>query len=160
MGAPLPPRKPSGWDQGGDKTHSPPEESALTKHLVAWASWTWEGHKTHAQLSLCLRGLPKNLNLSGLERGSARNPGPTPCRATWSLSSTDWESTHTMSRGKPSAAETLRTLPTHASDIFFSVFLPPHSTTEQVSLNKRPLSPSCVRAEIRHWRDLQTEEAR
>ena len=32
---PLPPRKPSGWDQGGDKTHSLPGETALTKHLVA-----------------------------------------------------------------------------------------------------------------------------
>ena len=32
---PLPPRKLSSWDWGGDKTHSPPEESELTKHLVA-----------------------------------------------------------------------------------------------------------------------------
>ena len=28
------PRKPSGWDWGGDKTHHTPGESALTKHLV------------------------------------------------------------------------------------------------------------------------------
>ena len=40
-----------------------------------------------------------------------------PCRATWSLSSVDQESTHTMSRGKPSVAESLRALPTHTSDI-------------------------------------------
>ena len=32
---PLLPRKPSGWDQGGDKTHFPPGETVLTKHLVA-----------------------------------------------------------------------------------------------------------------------------
>ena len=32
-------------------------------------------------------------------------------------------------------AETLQALPTHASDMF-AVFLPPHSTTEQVSLKK------------------------
>ena len=31
---PLPPRKLSGWDRGGDKTHSLPGETALTKHLV------------------------------------------------------------------------------------------------------------------------------
>ena len=31
----LPPRKLSGWDRGGDKMHSPPEESELAKHLVA-----------------------------------------------------------------------------------------------------------------------------
>ena len=40
-----------------------------------------------------------------------------PCRATWSLSSVDQESTHTVSGGKPSVAQTLRALPTHASDI-------------------------------------------
>ena len=54
-----------------------PGESALTKHLVAWAVRTWEGHKTQAQPSLRLGGVPKNLNLSGLDPGSAGNPGPT-----------------------------------------------------------------------------------
>ena len=38
--------------------------------------------------------------------------------------------------------------------------IPPHNTTEQVSLNKWPPLPSCVRAEIRHWGDLRTEEAK
>ena len=42
----------------------------------------------------------------------------------------------------------------------FAVFLLPHSTTEQVSLKKCPPPPPCVRAEIRHWRDQQTEEAK
>ena len=32
---PLPSRKLSGWDQGGDKMHSLPGETTLTKHLVA-----------------------------------------------------------------------------------------------------------------------------
>jgi len=40
------------------------------------------------------------------------------------------------------------------------VFLPPHNTTEQVSLNKWPPSPASVRAAIRNGRDLQTEEAK
>ena len=31
---PLPPRKLSGWDWGCDKMHSPPGETALTKHPV------------------------------------------------------------------------------------------------------------------------------
>ena len=38
-----------------------------------------------------------------------------------------------------------------------AVLLPPHSTTELANLNKRPPLPTCVRVEIRHWRDLQTE---
>ena len=70
------PKKPSGWDQGGDKMHPQPGESVLAKHLVAWVGCTWEGHKTQAQPSLCLCGVPKNLNLSGLDLGSAHNPGP------------------------------------------------------------------------------------
>ena len=64
--------------------------------------------------------VPENLNLSGLDLGSTHNPGPAlqfPCRATWSLSSVDRESTHAVSGGKPSVAQTLRALPTHASDI-------------------------------------------
>ena len=39
------------------------------------------------------------------------------CRATWRLSSVDWESTQAMGGGKPSVAETLQALPSYASDI-------------------------------------------
>ena len=73
-------------------------------------------HKTQAQPSLPLCEVPKNLNLSGLGLGSARNSGPAHCRVAWSLSSVDRESTHTASGGKPSVAGTLRVLPTPTSD--------------------------------------------
>ena len=56
--------------------HRPAGKGVLSNHLVARAAWTWEGHKTQAQLSLCLCEVPENLNLSGLDLGSARNPGP------------------------------------------------------------------------------------
>ena len=44
----------------------------------------------------------------------------------------------------------------------FAASLPPHSATEQVSLKKKSVHhhPPCVRAEIRHGRDQQTEEAK
>ena len=42
----------------------------------------------------------------------------------------------------------------------FAVFLPPYSRTEQVSLNTWPPSSPFVRAEIRYWKDLETEEAK
>ena len=42
----------------------------------------------------------------------------------------------------------------------FAVPVPPHNTTKQVSLNMGPPSPPCIRAEIRHGRDLQTQEAK
>ena len=54
-----------------------------------------------------------------------------PCRATWSLRSVDWESTHAASGGKPSVAQTLRALPTHASDICLHCFCLP--TTQLTS---------------------------
>ena len=56
---------------------TPPGENVLTKHLVAWAAWTWEGHKTHIQSSLHFCGVPENLNLSRLDLGSTCKPGPT-----------------------------------------------------------------------------------
>ena len=82
-----------------------------------------------------------------------------PCRATWSLSSVDQESTHTMSRGKTSVVHTTNTPHTHQWYLF-AVFLPPCITIEQVSLNKWSPSPPCVRAKFRSWRDFQTEEAK
>ena len=67
-------------------------------------------HKTQAQPSLCLWGLPEYLNLSGLDLGGARSPGPAldgsqqsnlepkQCR----------QGKHTRCEwGKPSVAETL-----------------------------------------------------
>ena len=56
--------------------------TALTKHLVTCTAQTWEGHKTQAQPSLRLGGVPENLNLSGLDLGSACNPGPASA-STW-----------------------------------------------------------------------------
>jgi len=44
--------------------------------LVTWAAWTWKGHKTHAQPSLCPCGVPENLNLSSWHLGRAWNAGP------------------------------------------------------------------------------------
>ena len=123
------PRKPSGWDRGGDNMYFP----------------TW---------GVCTCQAPGCLSCSDL--GRAQNSGPTksvplwstqepefeqlrpgkctqprarfrqfPCRATWSLSSVDWESTHTKSRGQPSVAETRRALPTHATDICLQYSSPP-----------------------------------
>ena len=71
--------------------------------------------------SLCLCGVPENLNLSSSDLGSACNPGPaldsSPCRATWSLRSVDREGTHAVSGCKPSVAQILQALPTYTSDI-------------------------------------------
>ena len=56
----------------------------------------------------------RKINLSILDLGSAHNQGllkTVPCRATWSLSSVDQESTHAVSGGKPSVDQTLQALP-------------------------------------------------
>ena len=73
----APAAHPGNWVAGTREVIShtaPPGESALTKHLVAWAAQTWEGHKTQAQLNLCPCGVSKNLNLRGLDLGSVCNP--------------------------------------------------------------------------------------
>ena len=58
-----------------------------------------------AQLSLCLCGVPENLNLRGLVLESAHNPGPTIISSLpeqpGALSSEDQESTHAMSGTNP-----------------------------------------------------------
>ena len=63
------------WDRECDQDAMTTWESALAKHLVTRAPWTWEGHKTQAQPSLCLCGVPEKLKLSSLDLASAHNPG-------------------------------------------------------------------------------------
>ena len=134
--------------------------TALAKHLVTWAAQIWEGHKTQAQPSLHLWGVPKYLNLSSLDLGSAYKPGP----ASDSSRQSNLEpkecrqGKHTRrERGQTQCGrDTVSTCQCY----LFAVSLPPHSATEQVSLKKCPPLPPCVRAEIRHWRDQQTEAAK
>ena len=124
--------------------------TTLTKHLVTWAARTWEGHRTQAQQSprlwgvlqnlnlsgLCLWGVLQNLNLSGLDLESAHNPGsasdssqqsnlePEKCRP----------GTHTHhERVQTQCSWNTVSTPYTLQWYLFSVFLPPHSTTEQVT---------------------------
>ena len=132
----------------------------LTKHMVTWAARIWEGHKTQAQPSLHLWGVPEYLNLSGLDLGSAYNPGP----ASDSSRQSNLEPKQCR-QGKHTCRERGQTqcgrdTASTGQYYLFAVSLPPHSATEQVSLKKCPPLPPCVRAEIRHWRDQQTEEAK
>ena len=133
--------------------------TVVTKHLVTWVAWTWEEHKKQAQQSLRLCGVPKNLNLSSLDLGSAYNHRPT------SDSSQKSNLKPKLCRlGKHGRCEQGQTqcgqdtMSTHQWYLF-AVFLPHHSMSEQVSLKKCPPPSSCVRVEIRHWRSQQTEEA-
>ena len=114
------PRKPSGWDQGGDKTHCTPEECAQqapchlscsdlgraqnagpTKYLPFWSTQELEPEQLRPGKCMLPRACFRQF----------------PCRATWSLSSVDRESTGAMNGGKPSVVQTMRALPKHASDI-------------------------------------------
>ena len=138
-------------------------ETVLATHLVTWTARTWEGHKTQAQPSLCHCGVPKNLNLSGLDLGSAPSPGLTTDSSlaeqprAWKCR--PWK--HTRSeRGQTQCGWDTASTPHTCQWHLFAGFFPLHSRTEQVSINKWPPPPPCVRAEIRHWRDQQTEEAK
>ena len=57
------PRKLSSWDEGVDKMHHTPGESALTQAPGRLSYSEFGREKTQAQPRLCLWGVPKNLNL-------------------------------------------------------------------------------------------------
>ena len=56
--------------------HPSPGESALTKHLGRLSCSDLGRAQNAGQPSLHLCGVPENRNLSGLDLGSACNPGP------------------------------------------------------------------------------------
>ena len=86
--------------RGGKKSHCTWRECA--REAPGYLSCLDRGrHSTQAQLSQRLCGVPENLNLSGFGLGSAHNSGLAPCRATWSLSSVDGESTQAVSGANP-----------------------------------------------------------
>ena len=89
-----------------------------------------------AQLSLCLCGVPEYLNLNGLDLGSAYKPGPTSDSSRQSnlepKQCRQGKHTHREQGQTQCGQDTASTCQCY----LFAVFLPPHSTTEQVSLNK------------------------
>ena len=109
-----------------------------------------------------LCGAPESLNLSGSDLGSARNPQPALDSSLQSNLEPEkcrpGKHTH-REQGQIQCGQDTASAP-HASQWLSAAFLPAQSRTEQVSLNKGPPPPPCVRAEIRHWRHLQTEEAK
>ena len=148
-------RKPSGRDRGGNKSQPQLGVTALTKHLVTWAAQTGEEHKTQAQSSLCLCGVPENLNLSCLDLGSALNPGHT--------SDSSWQSNlepELCRLGKHTSHEqgTNPVWPRHwehspQMPVIFVCSVPPspqHDWTSEPKKKKWPPPPPCVRVEIRH----------
>ena len=134
-------------------------DCALGKHQVTRAAWTQERHKMHSPSgSVPLQSTwdPKWLRARKCMKHRVHME-ECPCRGPWTWTVWTWEVQATLGCGKPSATHPLWALP-HTPAVF-AVSLPPHSAAEQVSLNKWPPSPPCVRLEIRYWRDLQTEEA-
>ena len=133
----------------------------LTKHLVAWGAWTCEGHKTHSPSG--------SAPLQSTWEPEQHRPGK--CmkfrvhmilctfRAPWSLRSVDLGSTCHLGMWQTQCGPCMVSIP-HTCQWYLFVVSLPHSTTERVILNKWPHLPHCVRVEIRHWRDLKTEEAK
>ena len=128
----------------GDTRHT--WDSDLTAHLGNQVAGMGEAIRRTAPLGQCACQAPGHLSCSDLGRAQDAGPiksaplwstwepepeqlrpgkctkprarfGQLPCRATQSLSSADWESTHAVSWGKPSVIHMLRALPTQASDI-------------------------------------------
>ena len=117
--APCIPRKPSGWDGGGNKSQPSTGEDSVRQA---------PGHLSRLDLGQAqTTGPTKSAPLWNTQKPEPEWLRPGECmqprahisfgRATYSLSSVDWDSMHAVSVGKPSVAKTLSALPTHASDI-------------------------------------------
>ena len=137
------PRKPSGRDGGGDKSQRLCSPSTWSPELLGH----WEGTKRWPN-QVCAS--EEYLNLNGLDLGSAQNPGL--------ASDSSWQSNLEPKQGRQEKhtrrergqTQCSRDTASTCQCYLFAVSLPPHSTTEQVSLKKCPPPPPCVRAEIRH----------
>ena len=133
----------------------------------------------------CTHQTPHHLSFSDL--GRAQNAGPTesaPLRTTW-VPEPEWLRPGRCTKPRACPRRFLAEQPTawavwagrahaprvgagplwlrhckHMPVLFVCVSLPPHSTTEQVKIKKCPPPPPCVRVEIWHRRDQQTEEAK
>ena len=115
---------------------APPGEIELAKHLVTWATRTWEGHKTQAQPSLCLWGLPECLDLSGLNLGGACSPGAASDGSRWSNLEPEQCGQGGYTRHEPGQTQCGWGTASTCQCYLFAASLPPHSATEQVSLKK------------------------
>ena len=115
--------------------------AVIAKHLVTWAARTWDRHKTQAQPRALLWSTrePETKKLRGLDLGNAGNPGP--------ASDSSWQSNlepeqcrlgkHTRHEwGQTQCGWNTVSTPHIRQWYLFAVFLPSHSTTEQVSLKK------------------------
>ena len=134
-------------DHGGDKVHCTRGECACQAPGCLSCSGQ-EGTKRRPSWVYTFVEYPKT--------GTTRNSGPAPYRAACTLSSVDGESTHPLA-GQTQCGWNTATAPHTGQWHLSAAPLPPRSTTEQANLNKRPPLPACVRAEIRHWREQQTE---
>ena len=156
----------SGWStstwEGAPVVH--PENQAAGEETISHSDHTHQtpGHLSCSDLgraqnagpteSVCLLGVPGCPNLRGLDLGSAYNPGL--------ASDSSWQSNLELKQcrqGKYTCHERRQTqcgrdTASTRQCYLFAESLPPHSTTEQVSLKKCPPWPPCVRVEIRHWR--------
>jgi len=133
----------------------------LAKHLITRAARSWEGHKTQAQQSLHLWGLPECLNLSGLDLGVACSPGLASDGSQWSKLEPELCGQGGCMRREQGQAQCSWDTASTRQCYLYATSLLPHSATEQVKLKESVHHRSlCIRVEIRHWRDQQTEEAK
>ena len=136
-----------GWDCGGDKAHHIRGEWA--RQSPGCLSCLGRGrHKTQAQPSLCFCGVSKNWNHRQPRASSLwRSLEPEQCR----------RGKHSPLVGaNPVWLEHCRSSP--HTPVIFVCSAPPSPQHDWTSEPKQETTfPACVRVEIRHWRDQQTE---
>ena len=115
----------------------------------------------HAQPSLLLQSIRKP---EWLRPGQCTKLkacfGQRPCGAPSSLSSVDLGSTQCLELGQIQCGSYTASTPHTSQQYLVAVSLPPYNTTAQVSLNKWPPSPRCVRVKIIRQRGKRKEKAK
>ena len=139
-------RKPSRRDGRGDKSQQPCLPNT-------WAARTWEGHRMQAQSSLRLWGLPECLSLSDLDLGGACSPGQ-------ALDGSGQSNLKPKLCAPRAGAGPVWLRHCEHMPVLFVCSVPPSPQCNWTSEPKKSVHhhPPCVRVEIRHWRDQQTEK--
>ena len=137
------PRKPNTRDEGGDKSQRPCSPNTWSPELLGPGKGT-----KHRPNQVCAS--VEYPNLSGLDLGSAYNPGPASDSSPQSNLEPKQCRLGKHTHREQGQTQCSRDTASTRQSYLFAASLPPHSTTEQGSLKKCPPPPPWVRAEIRH----------
>ena len=140
--------KPSGQDQGGDTTHGPAGTVHSPSNQSPELPGPEKGTKRTNQLRLCPCRAPRT---SAAQTWDVyKTLGTAPLQSTLEPEQCGLQSTCRLHLWQTNCDPSTASIPDSCQRYLFTVSLPLHRTTKQVSLSKWPPSFPHIRAETRH----------